>query len=74
MLTARDVNEIADTPPGTVQRAVSLATTQDQEEISSSRKASKQTIDTPTRLSVASIGQGGKVSFEETDDFKAVSR
>lgn len=74
VLTTRDVNEIADTPPGAIQKAVTLATNQGQDGVISSSKASAQTTNAPTRLSVASIGQGGKVSFEETDDFKAMSR
>ena len=74
VLTTRDVNEIADTPPGAIQHAVTLATNQGQDGVISSSKASAQTTDAPTRLSVASIGQGGKVLFEETDDFKAISR
>lgn len=74
VLTTRDVNEFADTPPGSVQQAVTLATNQRQDGIPNSSETSTQTTDMPTRLSVASVGQGGKVSFEETDDFKTISR
>ena len=62
VLTTRDVNEMADTPAGAVQAAVNLATS------GSKDKAEPSAPPTPvakTRMSFASVGQDGKVKFED---------
>ncbi|MCJ1482693.1 Altered inheritance of mitochondria protein 24, mitochondrial [Schaereria dolodes] len=74
VLTTRDVNEIADVPAGSVHPAISLALEGEKHKSSDSLKAPTPHADEPTRLSVASIGKDGKVSFEWADDFKAFAR
>ncbi|MCJ1376035.1 Altered inheritance of mitochondria protein 24, mitochondrial [Loxospora ochrophaea] len=67
VLTSRDVNEIADTPAGEVQAAVTLASkSSSTASITSPSTASSA----PNRLNFASIGQDGKVEFQETDSFR----
>ncbi|KAI9877242.1 MAG: Altered inheritance of mitochondria protein 24, mitochondrial [Pleopsidium flavum] len=73
VLTTRDVNEIADTPAGAVQSAVTLSSTLKKEDgygLSSSLDAPKRATDSPTHLSVASVRRDGKVDFKDADDFK----
>ncbi|MCJ1391943.1 Altered inheritance of mitochondria protein 24, mitochondrial [Xylographa bjoerkii] len=79
VLTSRDVNEIADTQAGAAQGAVTLSPNDTPEGRSPEGKSGglndpKSTQDTPIRLSVAKIGQDGKVKFEQTNDFSALSR
>ena len=74
VLTSRDVNEIADTPAGSVQPPVNLALDRGKDDSSASLTAPTSAADVPARLSVASIGQDGNVKFEATDDFKAFAR
>ncbi|MCJ1359065.1 MAG: Altered inheritance of mitochondria protein 24, mitochondrial [Icmadophila ericetorum] len=74
VLTARDVNEIADTPTGVVQKATFKANPTSTITDEKTPGAPAATIDVPTKLSVATIGKDGKVSFQETDDFKSLSR
>lgn len=59
VLTARDVDEIADSPTGAVQEAVALAG-KPKEQIAKGR----QFKDVPTGFSYAEVKQGGKVEFE----------
>ncbi|KAI9723595.1 MAG: hypothetical protein M1812_000895 [Candelaria pacifica] len=73
VLTSRDINEIADTPAGTVQSATTLTDRKEGGHGSTPTPAGDVNKDAPTRLSVASISQGGKVAFKETDDFKSFS-
>ena len=72
VLTTRDVNEIADTPAGAVQAAVTL-TASNPHEKDSVRAPTTPTIN-KTRMSFASIGQDGKVKFEEKDDLGNAKR
>ena len=79
VLTSRDVSEIADTPAGVAQPAVTLspskiAAEKSGESPSGGLNDPKSTQDTPTGLSVAKVGQDGRVRFERTDDFSALSR
>jgi hypothetical protein len=62
VLTSRDVNEIADSPEGAVQSAVTLATAP-KEEVSV-----KQTSDVPSGFHVAQVSRDGKVKFEDAHD------
>lgn len=67
VLTARDINEIADSPAGTVQSAVTLASKPIEE------PEPKRPADVPTGFHVASVSKGGKVRFEDAEnlgDFK----
>ncbi|KAI9707238.1 MAG: Altered inheritance of mitochondria protein 24, mitochondrial [Candelina mexicana] len=73
VLTSRDVNEIADSPAGTVRNAVTLAHTKEGGPGSASSTPKDASKDGPTRLSVASISHDGKVAFKDTDDFKSFS-
>lgn len=70
MLTTRDVNEVADSPAGSVQDAVTLA----REPLVEAEVAPVQKVDAPTGFHVASVGKDGKVKFDETaggaDDVK----
>ncbi|RDL31923.1 Altered inheritance of mitochondria protein 24, mitochondrial [Venustampulla echinocandica] len=65
VLTSRDVNEIADSPPGAVQSAVTLVNNPKEKETASERKA-----DVPTGFHVADVGRDGKVKFEDVQDVK----
>jgi len=62
VLTSRDINEIADSPAGAVQSAVTLATTPKEE------SAKKQASDVPTGFHVAQVSRDGKVKFEDAQD------
>ncbi|TVY93614.1 Altered inheritance of mitochondria protein, mitochondrial [Lachnellula willkommii] len=69
VLTARDVNEIADSPAGAVQSAVTLAS-KPNEEVSSNKQAS----DVPTGFHSAEVSGDGKVKFEDVQDVKPFVR
>jgi hypothetical protein len=62
VLTSREINEIADSPAGAVQSAVTLATKPKDEEAEKKRPA-----DIPTGFHVASVGKDGKVQFGDAD-------
>ena len=68
------MNEIAETPAGIVQAAVTLATRELGQEDKAASKPPTPVPDKPTKLNVASIGQDGKVKIEETDNFSSFSR
>ncbi|KAI9670072.1 MAG: Altered inheritance of mitochondria protein 24, mitochondrial [Trizodia sp. TS-e1964] len=68
VLSSRDINEIADAPPGAIQAAVTLAKAK--EEASESKPAATK-IDHAPSLHVASVGPGGKVKFQDADNFKS---
>jgi hypothetical protein len=68
VLTSRDINEIADSPAGVVQSAVTLASTPKDE------LAKKQTSDVPRGFHVAEVSRDGKVKFEDADDVKTFVR
>jgi hypothetical protein len=68
VLTSRDVNEIADSPPGALHAAITLATSPKDEGSEPNRS-----VDVPTGFHVASVGKDGKVKFtqpENLDEFK----
>ncbi|KAG9247462.1 mitochondrial biogenesis AIM24-domain-containing protein [Calycina marina] len=67
VLTARDVNEIADSKPGTLQSAVTLLT-------NPKHMGCKQSAVKPTGFHVAEVGSGGKVKFEDVSDIKSFVR
>ncbi len=58
VLTAREVNEIADAPVGTVRSAVKAQDKPEQVE------RPKRVSDVPTGFSTAQVGNDGKVSFD----------
>ncbi|CZR57553.1 probable Altered inheritance of mitochondria protein 24, mitochondrial [Phialocephala subalpina] len=68
VLTSRDVNEIADTPAGSLQEAVTLMSKPKEEE------SSKQISDVPTGFHVAEVSRDGKVKFEDAEDIKQFVR
>ncbi|RAL60645.1 hypothetical protein DID88_009963 [Monilinia fructigena] len=61
VLTNRDINEIADAPPGAVTEAIELA-----KEPKSASKITKQMTDVPTGFHYAEVNKDGKVKFEES--------
>ncbi|KFY71668.1 hypothetical protein V499_08146 [Pseudogymnoascus sp. VKM F-103] len=70
VMTTRDVNEVADSPAGSVQDAVTLA----REPLVEAEVAPLPKVDAPTGFHVASVGKDGKVKFGEAassaDDVK----
>lgn len=83
VLTNRDVDEIADAPPGAVAEAVRLQVVRKQEhegqrgggEEEAKGAAARATIvPKPPRLNIASVQRDGKVRIEETDDFELWKR
>jgi hypothetical protein len=69
VLTARDVNEIADTPAGVVQEAVTLVNKPKEDE-----GMMKQISDVPTGFHVAEVNRDGSVVFEDAKDVKPFIR
>ena len=63
VLTARDVNEIADTEPGALQPAVTL---KDDPAAAKASRPSPRPAPAPTTMSYASVGEGGRVKFERS--------
>ncbi|RDW77268.1 hypothetical protein BP6252_05321 [Coleophoma cylindrospora] len=70
VLTSRDVNEIADSPAGAVQSAVTLATKPKEEATAPSKQASVK----PTGFHVAEVTHGGEVKFGDVDEVKSSAR
>jgi len=70
VLTSRDINEIADSPAGAVQSAVTLISTPKEEVLDSKKQAS----DVPTGFYYADVGKDGKVKFEDAKDVKTPVR
>lgn len=70
VLTARDVNEIADSPAGAVQEAVTLVNRPKDVEVGSK----KQIADVPTGFHVAEVNREGRVTFEDAADVKQFVR
>ena len=62
VLTARDVNEIADTEPGVLQPATTLKTSEEKTQKPEGGKTSQPV----TKMSYASVGEGGEVKFERS--------
>jgi len=72
VLTSQDINELADAEPGAVQPAIKR--TNGVNQASSRDVAPTSVTDVPTGLKIASIGRGGNVEFQDTNDFKSLSR
>lgn len=70
VLTTRDINEIADSPPGVVQEAVTLVSRPKYMDAG----ASKSATDVPTGFHVAEVNRDGKVNFEDVTDVKPFIR
>ncbi|RDW63987.1 hypothetical protein BP5796_10489 [Coleophoma crateriformis] len=70
VLTSRDVNEIADSPAGAVQSAVTLATKPEEETTAPRRQASVK----PTGFHVAEVTRGGEVKFGDVKEVKSSAR
>ncbi|KAJ8061520.1 hypothetical protein OCU04_009334 [Sclerotinia nivalis] len=60
VLTSRDINEIADAPPGAVTEAIDSA-----KEPTAVSKGTKQITDVPTGFHFAEVNKDGKVKFED---------
>lgn len=67
VLTSRDVNEIADSPAGALQPAVTLDS-QPQKKT----EMEKRVIDIPSGFHFAEVGKDGKVKFEEAQKTTAI--
>ena len=63
VLTARDVNEIADVEPGILQPAVTLDIDKQKWKSPSNDQAQSQPV---TEMSYASVGEDGKVKFQRS--------
>ena len=72
VLTSQDINELADAEPSVVQSVIKPINGVGQ--ASSGNIAPKSVTDAPTGLKIASVGQGGNVEFQDTYDFKSLSR
>ena len=68
VLTTRDINEIADSPAGAVQEAVTLASRPKED----AAAPNKQFRDVPTGFSYAEVGKDKKVKFEDASVGKAL--
>lgn len=69
VLTTRDVNEIADSPAGAVQSAVTLSTPKEEQ-----AGSKKQVTDVPTGFHYAEVSRDGGVKFEDAQEVKPLSR
>lgn len=69
VLTSREVNEIADSPAGAVQSAITLAAKPKDESVEN-----KQPADIPTGFHVASVGRDGKVQFGDAETLRTVKK
>ncbi|KAI9822141.1 MAG: Altered inheritance of mitochondria protein 24, mitochondrial [Thelocarpon impressellum] len=70
VLTARDVNEVAETEPGAMQPSETLQ--RRQQTGNDAAEAAKRRISiAPASLNVASVRRDGKVEFQAADDFKS---
>ncbi|KAI9731461.1 MAG: Altered inheritance of mitochondria protein 24, mitochondrial [Claussenomyces sp. TS43310] len=69
VLTTRDVNEIADSPAGAVQSAVTLSIAPKEDGTTSERAS-----DVATGFHFASVGKDGRVKFEEAKSLKPADR
>ncbi|KAF2232344.1 hypothetical protein EV356DRAFT_470128 [Viridothelium virens] len=69
VLTTRDVNEIAETPPGAVEAAIELRTRQESSKSASTTVGvdpARHTAAIPTKLSYATVGRDKKVDFKDS--------
>jgi hypothetical protein len=69
VLTSREINEIADSPAGAVQSAVTLAAKPKDESTGTKRIA-----DVPTGFHVASVGKDGKVQFGDAETLSTLKK
>ncbi len=69
VLSRDDVNEIADTEAGVVPAAIELATQPKPDAVKGPASG-----DQPVAIHIASVGQGGKVQFEDAKDLKEFVR
>ncbi|MCJ1457950.1 Altered inheritance of mitochondria protein 24, mitochondrial [Mycoblastus sanguinarius] len=70
VLTSQDVNEIADTQPGVIQPVITLSHEKSQTESTDQEKAAMPVTIKAPRMSTASIGSDGKVTFEPIGELK----
>lgn len=70
VLTKEDVNEIADAEAGVVPKAIEQAAKPTQDGPSSGTLSSTSVTEKPVAFHVASVGQDGKVQFEDAKDLK----
>lgn len=63
VLTSRDVDEVADAQPGVIQPVVTLSQEKPTDPAGQAKTAAPVTIKAP-RMSTASIGSDGKVTFD----------
>lgn len=68
VLTSRDINEIADSPAGAIQSAVTLSTKPKDEPLEPKR------ADVPTGFHVASVSKEGKVRFGDVDNLSSFQK
>lgn len=64
VLTSQDVNEMADAQPGVVQPVVTLSREKPHKEPADSEPTAMPVIIKSPRMSTASIGSDGKVTFD----------
>jgi hypothetical protein len=76
VLTAQDINELAAAEPGAIQSAIqSINGREDGVGQTLPRDtALKSGADVPTSLKIASVGRGGNVEFQDTDDLGSLRR
>lgn len=78
VLTNREVDEIAESPPGVVQRAIEEQQQQQQQQRGNKEAergaAAVRRKENPPKLSIATVQRDGKVRIEETDDFEGLIR
>jgi len=69
-LTREEVNEVADTEAGVVPAAVALATAKEESAGQSETRVAEKAVS----VHIATVGQGGKVRFEDSKDLKEFVR
>ncbi|KAH7369969.1 mitochondrial protein-like protein Fmp26 [Rhexocercosporidium sp. MPI-PUGE-AT-0058] len=69
VLTSKDINEIADTPAGVVQSAVTLARKPQE-----AKESTKQFTDVPTGFHYVEVSRDGKVKFEDAQEVPPKTR
>lgn len=77
VLTAADVNEIADTPPGAVREALSAVADSSRMGIEGVTTSAAPTSSVPRsqpKLTVASVSKDGKVTFDAVKDPENVKK
>ena len=74
VLTARDVNEVANAEAGVVHQAEKLTSKNSPQEGTTQIESPTPRADRPTHISIATVRKDGKVEFEETGDLSTFSR